>query len=91
MSTLTARRPAYAVGTRVQRHPDTNPGMDERMANDRGTVLDSRASEEMPHLDIVTVLWDSVRYNLTERQLDEPCSKHADFVASTRLRRSSVQ
>ena len=81
------RGPTFRAGTVVQWHPDANPGMDNHTINDRGTVLRSEPAEEMPHLVVVWVLWDSRVSELTERQLDRPCSTYAMPVMSTRLRR----
>lgn len=89
MTMTMTRRQSFRPGTRVQRHPDTNPGLDNRAYNDRGTVQSCEPAENMAHLDLVAVLWDSVLANLTERQLDQPVSAHVEQMASTRLRRAA--
>lgn len=85
-TTMTGRRAAFRAGTVVQLHPDTNAGAGSHDLNDRGVVIGCRPMDDMKHLDVVDVCWDSRMRNLTPEEEDYPLSHWATPHASTRLR-----
>lgn len=85
MDVATTRRPAFRAGTAVMLHPDTNPEVDSNARSDRGRVVSCRPMDDMRHLDIVMVVWDSTMLALTPEQEELPLSHWATPHASTRL------
>lgn len=91
MTVLTRRRAAFRTGEIVELHPDSNPGVSSWELTDKAVVLTSVPSNDAPHLDIVSVVWDSKRQSLRGAQLDRPLSAYAVSLVSTKLRRPRTQ